>query len=317
MLMTARPPRILRAMAQQVGVTGLAICCNGAIVYDLVTDEIVGHAPLAAATAQRLVAALRTAAPGVCFAVERGLLCGQEPRYAALSPIAGDHTPFIADAAALCAEDVTKLIVLHPDVPLQDLLHAAREAAGDEAVVTHSSTLFVEVSAAGMTKAAALGRLCARLGIAATQVVAAGDMPNDLPMRAWAGHSVAVANAHPAVLAVVDEVTLSNDDDGVARVLERATLVVSAARPGGAAAEPPVRRGDPGHGPSQGRSMTTRAIIFDLFRTLIAKLLADGYRRVTDAIAARVGVPPDDVVRLRRAPATCAGRSPHPPHKLQ
>ena len=40
-------------------------------------------------------------------------------------------------------------------------------------------------------------------------------------MLEWAGHSVAVANAHPAVLAVVDEVTLSNDDDGVAVVIER------------------------------------------------------------------------------------------------
>jgi hydroxymethylpyrimidine pyrophosphatase-like HAD family hydrolase len=46
-------------------------------------------------------------------------------------------------------------------------------------------------------------------------------MPNDLPMLAWAGHSVAVGNAHPEVLGAVDEVTASNDDDGVAQVLER------------------------------------------------------------------------------------------------
>jgi hydroxymethylpyrimidine pyrophosphatase-like HAD family hydrolase len=40
-------------------------------------------------------------------------------------------------------------------------------------------------------------------------------------MLAWAGHAVAVANAHPDVLAAADEVTASNDDDGVARVVER------------------------------------------------------------------------------------------------
>jgi hydroxymethylpyrimidine pyrophosphatase-like HAD family hydrolase len=51
--------------------------------------------------------------------------------------------------------------------------------------------------------------------------MAFGDMPNDLPMLEWAGYSVAVANAHPEVLAVADEVTASNDDAGVARVLER------------------------------------------------------------------------------------------------
>ncbi len=52
-------------------------------------------------------------------------------------------------------------------------------------------------------------------------MVAFGDMPNDLPMLAWAGHAVGMANAHPEVLAAVDEVTASNDDDGVAQVLER------------------------------------------------------------------------------------------------
>jgi hydroxymethylpyrimidine pyrophosphatase-like HAD family hydrolase len=52
-------------------------------------------------------------------------------------------------------------------------------------------------------------------------VVAFGDMPNDLPMLGWAGHAVAVANAHPDVLAAADEITASNDDDGVAQVIER------------------------------------------------------------------------------------------------
>ena len=46
-------------------------------------------------------------------------------------------------------------------------------------------------------------------------------MPNDVPLLSWAGWSVAVENAHPDVIDVVDEVTTSNDDDGVAVVLER------------------------------------------------------------------------------------------------
>jgi hydroxymethylpyrimidine pyrophosphatase-like HAD family hydrolase len=63
--------------------------------------------------------------------------------------------------------------------------------------------------------------VCAEHGYGPEDVVAFGDMPNDLPMLAWAGHSVAVGNAHPEVLGAVDEVTASNDDDGVAQVLER------------------------------------------------------------------------------------------------
>jgi hydroxymethylpyrimidine pyrophosphatase-like HAD family hydrolase len=79
----------------------------------------------------------------------------------------------------------------------------------------------LEISAAGVTKAWALERLCARLGVQSEEVVAIGDMENDLAMLAWAGHAVAVANAQRNVRDAADEVTASNVDDGVAEVLER------------------------------------------------------------------------------------------------
>jgi hypothetical protein len=71
-----------------------------------------------------------------------------------------------------------------------------------------------------VTKAAALGDWCASQGIDSADVIAFGDMPNDLPMLTWAGRSFGVANAHPDVLAMVDEVCATNDENGVARVLE-------------------------------------------------------------------------------------------------
>ena len=64
--------------------------------------------------------------------------------------------------------------------------------------------------------------VAADLGIDASEVLVFGDMPNDVPMFAWAGwRRVAVANAHPDVLALADEVTGTNDEDGVAVWLER------------------------------------------------------------------------------------------------
>jgi len=74
-----------------------------------------------------------------------------------------------------------------------------------------------------VSKAAALAEVCAELGVGPKEVVAFGDYPNDLPMLEWAGHAVAVANAHPDVLRVADEVTASDADDGVALVLDRLT----------------------------------------------------------------------------------------------
>jgi hydroxymethylpyrimidine pyrophosphatase-like HAD family hydrolase len=89
--------------------------------------------------------------------------------------------------------------------------------------VTHSTPTggaLLEISASGVSKATTLARLCEQQGIGRHEVVAFGDMPNDLPMLAWAGTAFAVANAHADVLSAVDRRTASNDQDGVALVVE-------------------------------------------------------------------------------------------------
>lgn len=220
-LVTARPPRKVRLIAREAGLVGLAICGNGALVYDLTTDTIVSQTPLEAAVALDLVATLRATVPGICFATEVGLQYGQEPDYARYSPHAEDTEPSLADASILCANGVTKLIALHPTLPLEALLHLVRGQVGAAGVVTHSGAPFIEIAAPGVTKARALATLGAAHGLGPEAVIAFGDMPNDLPLLTWSGHGVAVANAHPEVLALADEVTLSNDEDGVAVVLER------------------------------------------------------------------------------------------------
>jgi hydroxymethylpyrimidine pyrophosphatase-like HAD family hydrolase len=106
---------------------------------------------------------------------------------------------------------------------------AADRAASDDTVVTWSGDRLVEISAASVTKATALRRFCQRLGVAHEEVIAFGDMPNDLAMLAWAGRAVAVASAQQNVLDAADEITASNLDDGVAQVLER--LVAERATP--------------------------------------------------------------------------------------
>ena len=86
---------------------------------------------------------------------------------------------------------------------------------------TLSGAPFVEVMAEGVTKATGLARLCEHLGVSRTDVVAFGDALNDVEMLRWAGHGVAMAGAEAVVLDAADEVAASNDDDGVARVIER------------------------------------------------------------------------------------------------
>jgi hydroxymethylpyrimidine pyrophosphatase-like HAD family hydrolase len=243
-LVTGRPPRALAPIAARIGVGGIAICANGAVVWDLDAGTMVDVTPLAADLAAGLVRELREAIPGVLFAVELEHGFGREAGWTdGTGPprprLVERETPEVleADALELVTGPVVKLLVRHPTLPFPEVARRARQAVGEHAVVTWAGTRLLEISAAGVTKAWALGRLCARLGVRRQQVLALGDMENDLPMLAWAGHSVAVANAQPDVLDAADEVTASNLDDGVALVLERLAAEPTA-RPRPAGPEP-------------------------------------------------------------------------------
>ncbi|HYZ76123.1 MAG TPA: Cof-type HAD-IIB family hydrolase [Gaiellaceae bacterium] len=218
-LVTARGPRTVRVLAAEAGLDGSAICSNGAIALDLSSGQVVRTRTLAVEVAARLVRELRSRLPGILFAVESEEIA-LEPGFAAWGwePPAGTR---YADGLELVAEPVAKLIVRHEEHALEAVAEAARELAGDEAAVTIAGPWTVEIATAGVSKAAALAELCEELEIDQAAVVAFGDYPNDVPMLEWAGHAVAVANAHPDVLAVADEVTASNEEDGVALVLER------------------------------------------------------------------------------------------------
>lgn len=221
---TARSPRSVRDLAADAGIGGLAICANGATVYDLDEEIVVAHSPLAAATAHALVRGLRERFPEIVFGWEHELRFGSEPAYEALRESQwwprpeGSYEPCDPLEWTL---PMTKLLARLPGTDLEELFAFATALAGEDATTTMAGNAFVELLAPGVGKEAALARLAADRGISVQEVVAFGDHLTDRAMVAWAGHGVAVANAHPAVLEVADEVSPSNDDDGVAMVLER------------------------------------------------------------------------------------------------
>lgn len=219
-LVSARPPRVMRQLAQLSGLGGLAICCNGALLYDLDQDCILQSISLQPEQVMWLINTMRVALPELSFAIEDGLAVTCEPAYAAYY---GDDDRLelrIASTITSHSGPAVKLMARHAEQTPGDLHAQVLELVGAEYSVTYSGGSFLEIAAAGINKAAALERFCAQRGISAQEVIAFGDMPNDLPMLRWAGRSVAVANAHPLVLAAVHEVTRSNAEDGVALVLQ-------------------------------------------------------------------------------------------------
>ncbi|MCK9895135.1 Cof-type HAD-IIB family hydrolase [Frankia sp. AgB32] len=216
---TGRPSRVMAGVVAQTTMSGLAICANGALVLDLNSGRAVRHRYLEHATALRLARDIRAAVPDVTFAVESGLRFGREPAFETMWPDPQELVAALPDLVVTLP--ATKLLVCRGNGRLAEVYDVIVELAGTDAVVTTSSANLVEIAGAGVSKAVALAELVADSGLGAADVIAFGDMPNDLPMFAWAGYSVAVANAHPDVLAAADEITASNDEDGVALILER------------------------------------------------------------------------------------------------
>ncbi|PWI42607.1 Cof-type HAD-IIB family hydrolase [Streptomyces sp. ICBB 8177] len=219
---TGRPARWMSVVAEHVAGHATAICANGAGVYDLRRNVLLAAYPLAEADALTVVGTLRAAVPGTAFAVERTHGFHYEPGYSAPwaepdSMVAPVEELLVADPA----QPLLKLLAKHPSADPDEFLATARAAAGEHAEFTRSSpSALLEISGVGVSKATTLARCCAERGITAAEVVAIGDMPNDLEMLGWAGTSYAVANAHPDVLAATTLRTAANEDDGVARVIE-------------------------------------------------------------------------------------------------
>ncbi|MCW2571407.1 MAG: Cof-like hydrolase [Frankiales bacterium] len=220
-LVTGRPPRWMPPIVEATGHHGVAVCANGALIYDLHTATVVRHTLLSVAALAEIVAALQRDLPGIAFAVERhDTGFAHEPSYRPRWD--SSDAKSIRPLEELLSDGAVKLLARHDGIAPDVVLATAHRSIGAIASVTHStSDGLLEISAKGVSKATGLASLAEEHGIDASEVVAFGDMPNDLPMLTWAGRGIAVANAHPDVLAIADEVTASNDDDGVAAVLDR------------------------------------------------------------------------------------------------
>jgi Cof subfamily protein (haloacid dehalogenase superfamily) len=216
----------MRQLYDQMPAPLPAVCANGAAVYDPVTDKILRTDPLGVDLLLDVTKRLREAVPDIAFAVEveDGRKFWYEEGWPVRWEVDEDLSRVLATPEELTASPAVKLLARSAATADSDAFYQlVGRTLGSAAEATHSSSsAMVEISAAGVTKASGLAWLCERDGIDASEVLAFGDMPNDVPMLTWAGHSVAMANAHPAVREIADEVTLSNDEDGVAVYLAAA-----------------------------------------------------------------------------------------------
>lgn len=231
-LATGRPPRWIPEITDQLAGTRArvryCVCANGAIVYDLENDRILHSAELAPDLQRHLGDAVARLLPTAGVASERA---GKSAHDAATAPFVAtpgyqhawlnpDHVEVSDDE--IFAEPAVKLLVRAPEMQSIEMAAILAAEVGELAQVTYStSNGLVELSVPDTHKASGLRSLIDLTGLGQVTSVAFGDMPNDIEMLTWADHGVAMGHGDPAALAAADEVTVGNDDDGVAMVLER------------------------------------------------------------------------------------------------
>lgn len=216
---TARPPRRLDELAEAIGRHGIALCGNGAFVYDVTTRTVTEQYPFADSLLHELADDLRVEIPDIAFAVERADGMGREGGFAYGSERHQSHA--VGSLAELSSTPVGKLLGRSASLTSAEFLDRVSTSLDGRAELGYSGASgLAEITAPGVTKAAGLARWCAERGLGGQDVWAFGDMPNDLPMLRWAGTSFAVSNAHTDVLAAAHHICPANDDDGVAQTLE-------------------------------------------------------------------------------------------------
>jgi Cof subfamily protein (haloacid dehalogenase superfamily) len=225
---TGRPPRWVHPVADDLEHRAMAVCSNGAVTIDLTKGgAVVDSRTLATHAATTAVNAVLSILPDASFAVDNMRGFSHSPNYIPKWELPSDVR--VAPIHELLDEPCLKVLFRHPEMNAE-VLELVTKAVGDGGSITYGAAgpavslpdTLIEIMAPGVNKASALARICEMHNIDAAHVLAFGDMPNDLEMIEWAGHGVAMAQGHPTIKKIANEICLSNDEDGVARILERA-----------------------------------------------------------------------------------------------
>lgn len=220
---TGRGPRLIELTRRDLGPADYLVLAAGAYCYDVSgpEPELLRARTIPGPTIARAVELVENAVGPVQLAVE-ALTAPYSPLWRDADfdwPYPEPTEP--ADRADALSGPLVKAFIRSTTVGLDDLLAACLRVLPPGLCELSHVPGMLELVAAGCTKASGLALVAGSLGIDPGDVLAFGDMPNDLPMLRWAGRAVAVANAHESIRAAADEATTSNDDDGVAAYLER------------------------------------------------------------------------------------------------
>lgn len=218
---SARPPRGVRHIYQQLQLRNWQINYNGALIWDEPARRAVFHQPMPCDLVRKIIDIARdqfdevgvhveimdkwyTDRPLEHFVTETGKLFAPDG---------------IVPVDQFCITPITKLMLMGDPPMLMRLESILLGAVGKHVTIVSTDSHLMQIMDKRVGKAKALKRIAAESGITARQIMAVGDAPNDVGMLQLAGVAVAMDNAHAMVKEVADWVAPSNDSRGVLAAL--------------------------------------------------------------------------------------------------
>ena len=220
---TGRPKRWLHPLHEQIEDAGVVICSNGAVVYDPARDRVLASSAFDISEAYGVMGEISERFPATLYSAETLDGIFADPGWSRTDRMETLDLPEapVRESLAHGTPVVKFLAKLDGAVP-HDYYEQLRDIVAGRLAVTHSipAAPLVEMGQRGLTKARTLERFAAEHGITGEQIMAFGDMPNDLEMLTWAGRGYAMADGHPEVVRAVGRTAPPFAQDGVARVIE-------------------------------------------------------------------------------------------------
>jgi Cof subfamily protein (haloacid dehalogenase superfamily) len=222
-LASSRPPRSILPFAESLQLRSPFAAFNGALVTTIQGD-VVARSIITSSVIARVKAIADGFGLGVWLYDERDWWVGRRDAFVDREEHTSGFSPEIDGYDERLTGEANKLTVVgKPELVAQAEQVVLSELA-TEVSASRSKPRFLDVTAFGIHKGAAVIRLAKILNVSTEQVAVIGDGPNDVDMFKQAGVSIAMGQAVDDVRDAARYVTTSNDDEGWARGIDRYVL---------------------------------------------------------------------------------------------
>ena len=207
---------------KKLGVKLPVISYNGAYVCNPLTHEVIYHKSIEKDLVNKIVLEAEKEDLHVNVYKEDNFYIEERNEGVEIyEKVAGIRGKAIGKLSENYNDESTKLLLVEPELAKKrHFINYFKDKYGEELEITESKNSFIELMAKGVSKGVALKNLANSLNINQEHIIAIGNGYNDLEMLNWAGLGIAVENAYKGVKKDADLIADTNNNEGVAKILE-------------------------------------------------------------------------------------------------